>query len=213
MLLQGKKRGGGYGLKMAAFEYQSHSCGDACGDADGSTVVCLQTSKQTNEDTMDLLLNCPVCLFSFEGCLLKCMVHLVHFVLLCVRACVCACVRACVCVWVCVCQRKIELTAWGKKVPIPLDGIRTCTYGIRAHSASNYTTRAGTPHVSQNKNFRRSPASSIVCVCVCVCVWKDSYSRRVFFCCFSWNVKPINIRMSWCMWKKDCDFLSVESKL
>ena len=80
-------------------------------------------------------------------------------------------------------RRKIELTLWGKTVPIPLDGIRTCTSGIRAHRASDYTTRAGTPRVSRNKHFRHSPASSIVkqsCIkhsnsylrdlLVCVCV-------------------------------------------
>ena len=52
---------------------------------------------------------------------------------------------------VCVCvreRRKIELTACAKKVPIPIDGIRTCTSGIRTHRASDYTTRAGTPRIS-----------------------------------------------------------------
>ena len=44
-------------------------------------------------------------------------------------------------------RRKIELTVWGKKVPIALDGIRTCISGIRAHSASDCTTTAGTPPV------------------------------------------------------------------
>ena len=117
----------------------------------------------------------------------------------CVCVCVCARVRACVCVCVCVCvreRRKIELTIWGKKVPIPLDGIRTCTSGIRTHRASDYTARAGTSRVSRKKHFRHSPVSSIVkqscmkhsnsylrdrdvrrvcvsvcaCVCVCVCV-------------------------------------------
>ena len=68
-------------------------------------------------------------------------------------------------------RRKIELTVCGKKVPIPLNGIWTCTSGIRAHRASNYTTRARPPHVSRNKHFRHSPVSSTgVCVCVCVCV-------------------------------------------
>ena len=77
--------------------------------------------------------------------------------------CVRACVRVCVCVCVCVCvreRRKIELTVWGKKVPILLDGIRTCTAGIRAHCASDYTTRVGPPRVSRNEHFRHSPASS-----------------------------------------------------
>ena len=85
-------------------------------------------------------------------------------------------------------------------MPTPLDGIQTCTSGIRAHRASDYPTRAGMPRVSRNKHFRHSPASSIVkqscketlqlvsarrqrqtsartsaesdevCVCVCVCV-------------------------------------------
>ena len=39
-------------------------------------------------------------------------------------------------------RRKIELTVWGKKVPIALDGIQTCTSGIRAHRAADYTTKA-----------------------------------------------------------------------
>ena len=77
----------------------------------------------------------------------------------------CVCVCVCVCVWVCVCvcvreRRKIELTVWGKKVPVPLDGIRTCTSEIRAHCASDCTTRARPPCVSRNKHFRHSPVSS-----------------------------------------------------
>ena len=57
----------------------------------------------------------------------------------------------------CLKKTEIEPTAWRKKAPIPLDGIRTCTPGIRAHRYSDYTTRAGTPHVSRNKHFRHSP--------------------------------------------------------
>ena len=68
-----------------------------------------------------------------------------------------------VCVCVCVCQRKTKDRADGmrKKVPIPLDGIRTCTSGIRANRASDYTTRERPPRVSRNKHFRHSPVSSI----------------------------------------------------
>ena len=47
-------------------------------------------------------------------------------------------------------RRKIELTVWGKKVPIALDGIRTCTSGIRAHHAADYTTKVG-PASRQSK--------------------------------------------------------------
>ena len=70
----------------------------------------------------------------------------------------------CVCVCVCVCvkeRQKIELTVWGEKVPIALDGIRTCISGIRTHSASDCTTTAGTSRVSRMKYFRHSPVSSI----------------------------------------------------
>ena len=80
-----------------------------------------------------------------------------------VRGCVCVCV--CVCVSVCVCvgeRRKIELTAGREKSAHSPDAIRTCTSGIRAHRASDYTTRAGTSCVSRNKHFRHSPASSIM---------------------------------------------------
>ena len=42
---------------------------------------------------------------------------------------------------------------------IPLDDTRTCTTGIRTHRASDYNMRAGTPRVSRNIYFRRSPAS------------------------------------------------------
>ena len=92
-------------------------------------------------------------------------------VTMCMQVCVRARARPCVCVCVCVCvreKRKIELTVRGEKVPIALDGIRTCTSGIRAHRASDYTTTAGTPPVSRtfpvsrNKHFRHSPVSSIV---------------------------------------------------
>ena len=94
------------------------------------------------------------------------------------RGCVCVfmCVTCYACwfvtmkiVFICVFMRvresqKMELMAWGKKVPIPLDGTRTCTSGLRAHRASDYTTRAGTPRVSRNKQLmiRHSPTSSIV---------------------------------------------------
>ena len=63
-----------------------------------------------------------------------------------------------------VCQRKTKDRADGmrEKMPIALDGIRTCISGIRAHSASDCTTTAGTPPVSRNKHFRHSPVSSIV---------------------------------------------------
>ena len=81
-------------------------------------------------------------------------------------------------------------------MPIPLDKIRTCTSGIRAHSASDYSTRAGTPYVSRNKHFRHSPTSSIVkhkhalqntptptcvrvCVCVCACVRACALTHRL----------------------------------
>ena len=47
-------------------------------------------------------------------------------------------------------------------MPIPRNGIRTCTSEIGAHRASDYTTRAGSPHASRNKHFRYSPTSSIV---------------------------------------------------
>ena len=111
------------------------------------------------------------------------------------RVCVHACVCKPMCVCVCVCvkeRRKIELTVWGKKVPIALDGIRTCISGIRAHSASDCTTTAGTPRVSRMKHFRHSPVSSIakqscmkcVCVCVqmCVCVGGGGGGVRVHVC-------------------------------
>ena len=59
------------------------------------------------------------------------------------------------------CQRKTKDRAddMRKKVPFALDGIRTCTSRIRAHRASDYTTRVRPPRVSL-----------CVCVCVCVCV-------------------------------------------
>ena len=47
-------------------------------------------------------------------------------------------------------------------MPISLDGIRTCTSGIRAHRASDYTTRVRPPRVSRNKHLRHSPVSSTV---------------------------------------------------
>ena len=91
------------------------------------------------------------------------------------------------CVWVC--QRKTKDRADGmrEKVPIPLDGIRTCTSGIRAHRASDYTTRIRPPRVSWNKHFRHSPVSSTAkqscmkhCVCMCVraLVWRKERERE-----------------------------------
>ena len=60
------------------------------------------------------------------------------------------------------CQRKTKDRAdgwWGKKVPIPLNGIRTVTSGIRAHRAFDNTTREARL-ASVEKNT--SDASSIV---------------------------------------------------
>ena len=111
----------------------------------------------------------------------------------------CVWVHACACVCVFVKERrKIELTVWGKKMPIALDGIRTCISGIRTHSASDCTTTAGTSRVSRMKHFRRSPVSSIskqsckkdsnsylrVCVCVCACmrVCLCLSARRIWGC-------------------------------
>ena len=44
-------------------------------------------------------------------------------------------------------------------MPIALDGIRTCTSGIRAHRAYDYTATAGTPPVT-NSPRRSKPAYS-----------------------------------------------------
>ena len=98
--------------------------------------------------------------------------HTIRFVCVCVRAraCTCMCVRE---------RRKIELMARAKKKkPIPLDGIGTCTSEIRAHRASDYTTRAGTSRVCSNKHFRHSPTSSIVKIqaCIGVCVSENDES-------------------------------------
>ena len=61
------------------------------------------------------------------------------------------CVCVCVCVFVCVCvreRRKIELTVWGKKCPLPSTGC-VCVCGcVRACAC----------------------VRACVCVCVCVCV-------------------------------------------
>ena len=81
-------------------------------------------------------------------------------------------INVCVCVCVCVCQRQTKDRADGmsEKVPIPLDGIRTCTSGIRAICPSDNTKRAGMPRVSSNKHYRHSPTSSIVkCGCLHGC--------------------------------------------
>ena len=84
-------------------------------------------------------------------------------VCMCVRWCVCVYMCVCVCVCVCVCQRKTkDRDGMREKVPIPLDGIRTCISRIRTHRAFDCTMRVGTPRVSRNKHFRHSPASSIV---------------------------------------------------
>ena len=51
-------------------------------------------------------------------------------------------------------RRKTDLAAWGEKVPIPLDGIRTCTSGIRAHRASEYTTRCRNASRQSKQTFQ-----------------------------------------------------------
>ena len=60
------------------------------------------------------------------------------------------------------CQRKMKDRADGmrEKVPISPDRIRSCTSGIRAHRAADYTTRVSPPRVSRSKHFRDSPVSS-----------------------------------------------------
>ena len=67
--------------------------------------------------------------------------------------------------FVCVCQTKTKDRADSmseKSVHSPRRASNLSTSGIRAHRASDYTTRAGTLHVSSNKHFRHSPTSSIV---------------------------------------------------
>ena len=119
------------------------------------------------------------CVFCTNLVLLTCLschvaLHLHISAKLGFNVCVCVCVRACVCV--CVRERrKIELTVSGKKVPIALDENRTCISGIRAHSASDCTTTAGTPPVSRNKNFRHSPVS------VAVLPNTTSLLKQIFF--------------------------------
>ena len=98
----------------------------------------------------------------------------------------------CVCVCVCVREKaKDRADGMREQEPFPVDGARTCrsASAIRAHRASDYTTRAGAPRVSRNKHFRHSPTSSIVehtsmhyktlsltplflslSLCVCACV-------------------------------------------
>ena len=95
----------------------------------------------------------------------------------------------CVCVCVCVCvreRRKIELTAWGKKVPLSLDGIRPVPLGYaptmlpitprgQALVASVETNFLDThpPAPSWNNHALRNtptPIRGTLCVCVCVCV-------------------------------------------
>ena len=91
----------------------------------------------------------------------------------------------CVCVCVCVREgRKIELTAWGKKVPIALAGIRTCTSGLRAHRTSDYTTIAGTPHVwvETNTSDTQPPAPS----------WNTSMHYVTLHCRDWWYVHWVN---------------------
>ena len=91
-----------------------------------------------------------VCVYLFMSlCVCACA-----SVFACVCVCLCVCeresVRECVCVCVSVCQRKTKDIAGGmrEKVPIPLDGIRTCTSGIRAHRAADYATRVRPPRIS-----------------------------------------------------------------
>ena len=67
-------------------------------------------------------------------------------------------------------------------MPTALDGIQTCISGIRAHSASDYTTTAGTPPVSRNKHFtltRQLDRETIMHVCVCVCVCARLFTVNV----------------------------------
>ena len=67
-----------------------------------------------------------------------------------------------------------------KKVPIPLDGIRTCTSGHasivllitpqeQAYLASDETNTSDTDH-QLHRETQPSTTKLFVCVCVCVCV-------------------------------------------
>ena len=86
----------------------------------------------------------------------------------------------CVCVCVCVCvkeRRKDRADGMREKSAHCPRRDSNLYLWIRAHSASDCTTTAGTPRVSRMKHFRHSPVSSIAkkscmkdCVCVCVCV-------------------------------------------
>ena len=70
------------------------------------------------------------------------------------------------------CQRKAKDRADGmrEKVHISLDRI-TCTSGIRAHRASDYTTSVCV--------WERESVCVCLCVCVCVCVTMKKSVRRM----------------------------------
>ena len=85
------------------------------------------------------------------------------------------------------CQRKTQDRADGMrgKGAHSLDRIRTCICGIRAHGASDYTTRAGTPRVSWKQTLQtlahqlHHETQSCKCVCVCVlCVRARARARQ-----------------------------------
>ena len=45
-------------------------------------------------------------------------------------------------------------------MPIALDGIRTCTFRIRAHRAADYTTKVGPASRQSKRTLKHSPVSS-----------------------------------------------------
>ena len=112
----------------------------------------------------------------------------------------------CVCVCVCVCvreRRKIELTAWGKKVPIPSTGFEPVPLGYvpivlattpreQAHLASFETNTSDThpPAASWNTSmhfktlqlicvYARMCVRACECTCVCVCVCVCHYEKKI----------------------------------
>ena len=165
--------------------FSCHNCMNVCVCHNKKKMPDKWQARQVTPEILQVIVCECVCVCmcvsvraSVCGCVCECVC-----VCVCVCAglrvcvCVCACACVCVCVCVCVCQRKTKDRADGvrEKVPIALDGIRTCISGIRGHSASDCTTTAGTPSISRVKHFRHSPVSSIgkqscVCVCECVCV-------------------------------------------
>ena len=102
-------------------------------------------------------------------------------------------------------RRKIELTVWGKKVPIALDGIRTCIC-VREGGGGGGRERECVCVRERERERERERGRARECVCVCE---REQGGGRERVCVCERERESVRARVCVCV----CDRMSVNTKM